>query len=44
MGKKRIRRRVSIWLDFPMIDVLMGEGALKREFPGDLSYLVHPGI
>jgi succinate dehydrogenase/fumarate reductase flavoprotein subunit len=26
--------KVGIWLDSPMIDVLMGEGAVKREFPG----------
>ena len=24
----------GIWLDSPMIDILMGEGAVKREFPG----------
>jgi succinate dehydrogenase/fumarate reductase flavoprotein subunit len=26
--------KVGIWLDSPMIDTLMGEGAVKREFPG----------
>ena len=26
--------KVGIWLDSPMIDILMGEGAVKREFPG----------
>jgi succinate dehydrogenase/fumarate reductase flavoprotein subunit len=26
--------KVGIWLDSPMIDMLMGEGAVKREFPG----------
>ncbi len=26
--------KVGVWLDSPMIDILMGEGAVKREFPG----------
>src|SRR5512139_413219 len=26
--------KVGIWLDSPMIDMLMGEGAVRREFPG----------
>ena len=26
--------KIGIWLDSPMIDILMGEGAVKREFPG----------
>ena len=26
--------KVGIWLDSPMIDTLMGEGAVRREFPG----------
>jgi succinate dehydrogenase / fumarate reductase flavoprotein subunit/L-aspartate oxidase len=26
--------KVGIWLDSPMIDILMGEGAVRREFPG----------
>jgi len=26
--------KVGIWLDSPTIDILMGEGAVKREFPG----------
>jgi len=37
---------LGIWLDSPMIDVLIGESALKREFPerfilfGSSGYLV----
>jgi succinate dehydrogenase/fumarate reductase flavoprotein subunit len=26
--------KVGVWLDSPMIDTLMGEGTVKREFPG----------
>lgn len=26
--------KVGMWLDSPMIDILMGEGAVRREFPG----------
>ena len=26
--------KMAIWLDSPMIDMLMGEGTVKREFPG----------
>jgi len=26
--------KVGIWLDSPMIDIFMGEGAIRREFPG----------
>ncbi|MBC7188358.1 MAG: FAD-binding protein [Calditrichaeota bacterium] len=26
--------KVGVWLDSPMIDLLMGEGTVKREFPG----------
>jgi succinate dehydrogenase/fumarate reductase flavoprotein subunit len=26
--------KVGIWLDSPMIDILMGEGAVRKEFPG----------
>jgi len=26
--------KVGIWLDSPMIDILMGEGSIKKEFPG----------
>jgi succinate dehydrogenase/fumarate reductase flavoprotein subunit len=36
--------RVGIWLDSPMIDVLMGEGAVKREFPGKFILFKRYGI
>ncbi len=36
--------KVGIWLDSPMIDVLMGEGAVKREFPGKYILLKRFGI
>jgi succinate dehydrogenase/fumarate reductase flavoprotein subunit len=26
--------RLGVWLDSPMIDILMGEGTVEREFPG----------
>jgi len=26
--------KLGVWLDSPMIDILMGEGAVEREFPG----------
>jgi len=28
--------KLGVWLDSPMIDILMGEGAVEREFPGKL--------
>ncbi len=34
----------GIWLDSPMIDTLMGEGAVKREFPGKYILLKRFGI
>jgi succinate dehydrogenase/fumarate reductase flavoprotein subunit len=34
----------GIWLDSPMIDMLMGEGAVKREFPGKYILLKRFGI
>jgi succinate dehydrogenase/fumarate reductase flavoprotein subunit len=34
----------GIWLDSPMIDVLMGEGAVKREFPGKFILFKRYGI
>ena len=37
-------RKLGIWLDSPMIDVLMGEGAVKREFPGKFILLKRFGI
>jgi len=36
--------RVGIWLDSPMIDVMMGEGAVKREFPGKFILFKRFGI
>ncbi len=36
--------KVGIWLDSPMIDLLMGEGAVKREFPGKYILLKRFGI
>jgi succinate dehydrogenase/fumarate reductase flavoprotein subunit len=37
-------RKFGIWLDSPMIDMLMGEGAVKREFPGKYILLKRFGI
>lgn len=34
----------GIWLDSPMIDNLMGEGAVKREFPGKFILFKRYGI
>jgi succinate dehydrogenase/fumarate reductase flavoprotein subunit len=36
--------KVGIWLDSPMIEMLMGEGAVKREFPGKYILLKRFGI
>jgi succinate dehydrogenase / fumarate reductase flavoprotein subunit/L-aspartate oxidase len=36
--------KVGIWLDSPIIDILMGEGAVKREFPGKYILLKRFGI
>ena len=36
--------KMGIWLDSPMIDMLMGEGAVKREFPGKFILLKRFGI
>ena len=36
--------KVGIWLDSPMIDMLMGEGAVKREFPGKFILFKRFGI
>jgi succinate dehydrogenase / fumarate reductase flavoprotein subunit/L-aspartate oxidase len=36
--------KVGIWLDSPMIEVLMGEGAVKREFPGKFILFKRYGI
>ncbi len=36
--------KMGIWLDSPMIEVLMGEGAVKREFPGKYILLKRFGI
>jgi succinate dehydrogenase/fumarate reductase flavoprotein subunit len=36
--------KMGIWLDSPMIDMLMGEGAVKREFPGKYILLKRFGI
>jgi len=36
--------KVGIWLDSPMIDVLMGEGYVKREFPGKYILFQRFGI
>ena len=35
---------VGIWLDSPMIDILMGEGAVRREFPGKFILFKRFGI
>lgn len=36
--------KMGIWLDSPMIDILMGEGAVQREFPGKYILLKRFGI
>jgi succinate dehydrogenase / fumarate reductase flavoprotein subunit/L-aspartate oxidase len=36
--------KVGVWLDSPMIEVLMGEGAVKREFPGKFILFKRYGI
>jgi succinate dehydrogenase / fumarate reductase flavoprotein subunit/L-aspartate oxidase len=36
--------KFGIWLDSPMIEVLMGEGAVKREFPGKFILFKRFGI
>ena len=36
--------KLGIWLDSPMIDALMGEGAVKREFPGKFILFKRYGI
>jgi succinate dehydrogenase/fumarate reductase flavoprotein subunit len=36
--------RLGVWLDSPMIDVLMGEGAVEREFPGKFIVYKRFGI
>ncbi|NWF91575.1 MAG: FAD-binding protein [Syntrophaceae bacterium] len=36
--------KVGVWLDSPMIDILMGEGAVKREFPGKYILFKRFGI
>ncbi len=36
--------KIGIWLDSPMIDVIMGEGAVKREFPGKFILYKRFGI
>ena len=36
--------KMGIWLDSPMIEILMGEGAVKREFPGKFILLKRFGI
>jgi len=34
MGVPTPSGKVGVWLDSPMIEILMGEGTVKREFPG----------
>lgn len=36
--------KTGVWLDSPMIDMLMGEGAVRREFPGKWILLNRFGI
>jgi succinate dehydrogenase/fumarate reductase flavoprotein subunit len=36
--------KVGIWLDSPMIEILMGKGAVKREFPGKFILFKRYGI
>jgi succinate dehydrogenase/fumarate reductase flavoprotein subunit len=36
--------KVGVWLDSPMIEILMGEGSVKREFPGKFILFKRYGI
>ena len=36
--------KLGVWLDSPMVDILMGEGAVEREFPGKLIVYRRFGI
>jgi succinate dehydrogenase / fumarate reductase flavoprotein subunit/L-aspartate oxidase len=36
--------KLGIWLDSPMIDILMGEGAVRKEFPGKFILFKRFGI
>jgi len=36
--------KTGVWLDSPMIDVLMGEGTVRREFPGKFILFKRFGI
>jgi len=36
--------KIGIWLDSPMIEILMGKGAVKREFPGKFILFSRYGI
>lgn len=36
--------KIGVWLDSPMIEILMGEGAIKREFPGKYILFKRYGI
>ena len=36
--------KVGVWLDSPMIDILRGEGTVKREFPGKFILYKRHGI
>jgi succinate dehydrogenase / fumarate reductase flavoprotein subunit/L-aspartate oxidase len=36
--------RLGVWLDSPMIDLLLGEGTVEREFPGKFILFKRHGI
>ncbi len=36
--------RLGVWLDSPMIDILLGEGTVKRQFPGKVNQFERYGI
>jgi len=44
MGVTTPTGRLGVWLDSPMIDVLSGEGTVKREFPGKSILFQRHGI
>jgi succinate dehydrogenase/fumarate reductase flavoprotein subunit len=39
MGIATPTGKLGVWLDSPMVDILMGEGTVEREFPG--KYIVY---
>ncbi len=44
LGVKTPTGRLGVWLDSPMIDILQGEGTIRREFPGKYILFQRHGI